>query len=78
MISFSIVPDCSPCNDLPYDPDWEFPEEHLILVKVIGSGALGQIVEAEAIGILALNPQDKSAESFKCRSKIRRSSKAKD
>ncbi|XP_074620045.1 fibroblast growth factor receptor 3-like [Acropora palmata] len=66
------------CNDLPYDPDWEFPEERLILGKVLGSGAFGQVVEAEAIGILALNPRDKSAESFKRRSKIRRSSKAKD
>lgn len=63
---------------MPYDPDWEFPEERLILGKVLGSGAFGQVVEAEAIGILALNPRDKSAESFKRRSKIRRSSKAKD
>lgn len=44
MISFAIVPDRSLCNDLPYDPDWEFPEEHLILGKELGSGALGQIV----------------------------------
>lgn len=81
MISFQIDPDRSlleQCNDLPYDPDWEFPEERLILGKVLGSGAFGQVVEAEAIGILALNPRDKSAESFKRRSKIRRSSKAKD
>ena len=66
------------CNGLPYDPDWEFPEERLILGKVLASGAFGQVVEAEAIDILALNPRDKSAESFKRRSKIRRSSKAKD
>ncbi|XP_015772818.1 PREDICTED: fibroblast growth factor receptor 2-like [Acropora digitifera] len=78
---YQIDPDRSlleQCNDLPYDPDWEFPEERLILGKVLGSGAFGQVVEAEAIGILALNPRDKSAESFKRRSKIRRSSKAKD
>ena len=66
------------CNDLPYDPDWEFPEERLILGNVLGAGAFGQVVKAEAIGILALNPRDKSAESFKRRSKIRRSSRAKD
>ena len=45
---------------------------------MLGSGAFGQVVKAEAIGILALNPRDKSAESFKRRSKIRRSSRAKD
>ena len=66
------------CNDLPYDPDWEFPEERLNLGDVLGAGAFGQVVRAEAIGILALDPRDKSAESFKRRSKIRRSSRAKD
>ena len=63
---------------MPYDPDWEFPEERLILGNILGAGAFGQVVQAEAIGILALNPRDKSAESFKRRSKIRRSSRAKD
>ena len=66
------------CGDLPYDPDWEFPEERLILGDVLGAGAFGQVMKAEAIGILALEPRDKSAESFKRRSKIRRSSRAKD
>ncbi|XP_068702886.1 fibroblast growth factor receptor 4-like isoform X1 [Montipora foliosa] len=78
---YKIDPDRSlleQCNDLPYDPDWEFPEERLILGNVLGAGAFGQVVQAEAIGILALNPRDKSAESFKRRSKIRRSSRAKD
>ena len=78
---FQIDPDRSlleQCNDLPYDPDWEFPEERLILGNILGAGAFGQVVQAEAIGILALNPRDKSAESFRRRSKIRRSSVAKD
>ncbi|KAL9972287.1 hypothetical protein ACROYT_G018570 [Oculina patagonica] len=78
---YQIDPDRSlleQCNDLPYDADWEFPEERLILGDVLGAGAFGQVVRAEAIGILALDPRDKSAESFKRRSKIRRSSRAKD
>ncbi|XP_022807789.1 vascular endothelial growth factor receptor 2-like [Stylophora pistillata] len=78
---YQIEPDRSlleQCGDLPYDPDWEFPEERLILGDVLGAGAFGQVMKAEAIGILALEPRDKSAESFKRRSKIRRSSRAKD
>ncbi|XP_068720655.1 fibroblast growth factor receptor 3-like [Montipora capricornis] len=79
-IFFQIDPDRSlleQCNDLPYDPDWEFPEERLILGNVLDAGAFDQVIQAEAIGILALNPRDKSAESFKRRSKIQRSSRAK-
>lgn len=45
---------------------------------MLGAGAFGQVIKAEAIGILAFEPRDKSAESFKRRSKIRRSSRAKD
>ena len=80
-LCFQIDPDRSlleQCNDLPYDPDWEFPEERLLLGNILGAGAFGQVIRAEAIGILALNPRDKSAESFKRRSKIRRSSRTKD
>ena len=45
---------------------------------MLGAGAFGQVIKAEAIGILAFEPRDKSAESFKRRSKIRRSSRVKD
>lgn len=63
------------CNDLPYDPDWEFPEERLILGEMLGSGAFGQVIKAEAIGITDFNPRDKSVEKVRRRSKmIRRSS----
>ena len=62
-------------NDIPYDPDWEFREDRLILGKALGSGAFGQVVKAEAIGILAFNPRDKTSDAFKRRSKIRRSVK---
>ena len=60
---------------MPYDLDWEFREDRLILGKTIGSGAFGQVVKAEAIGILAFNPRDKTSDAFKRRSKIRRSVK---
>ena len=61
------------CSDLPYDADWEFPEHRLILGEVLGSGAFGQVVKADAIGILALQARDKSREARKRRSKLRRS-----
>ncbi|XP_043233883.1 vascular endothelial growth factor receptor 1-like isoform X2 [Amphibalanus amphitrite] len=36
---------------LPYDAEWEFPKEKLILGRQIGSGAFGRVVKAEAIGL---------------------------
>ena len=49
----------------------------MILGEVLGSGAFGQVVKAEAIGILGFSPRDKSGEAFKRRSKLRRSMRAK-
>ncbi|CAH3197179.1 unnamed protein product [Porites evermanni] len=48
------------CNDLPYDPDFEFPEDKLILGELLGSGAFGKVIKAEAIGINNFSPRDKS------------------
>ncbi|KAM7436017.1 hypothetical protein ABFA07_014162 [Porites harrisoni] len=48
------------CNDLPYDPDFEFPEDKLILGEVLGSGAFGKVIKAEAIGMDDFSPRDKS------------------
>ena len=48
------------CNDLPYDPDFEFPEDKLILGEELGSGAFGKVIKAEAIGIDDFSPRDKS------------------
>ncbi|XP_032242159.2 fibroblast growth factor receptor 4 [Nematostella vectensis] len=73
---YKIDPDRSlleQCNNLPYDLDWEFPEERLILGKVLGQGAFGQVLRAEAIGMDNFNPRDKSADGLKTRSKMRRS-----
>jgi len=50
------------CNNLPYDPIWEFPEDRLTLVEVLGAGAFGQVIKAEAIGIADFSPRDKSVE----------------
>ncbi|XP_013391626.1 vascular endothelial growth factor receptor 1 [Lingula anatina] len=36
---------------LAYDPKWEFPKERLKLGMVIGQGAFGRVVKAEAMGI---------------------------
>lgn len=38
-------------DSLHYDPNWEFPENRLIIGKIIGTGAFGKVVEAQAIGI---------------------------
>ena len=63
---------------MPYDPDWEFREDRLVLSTVIGSGAFGQVVKAEAMGILAFSARDKTDQAFKRRSKLRRSVKARE
>ncbi|EDO44510.1 predicted protein, partial [Nematostella vectensis] len=61
------------CNDLPYDHDFEFPEERLVLGKSLGQGAFGQVLRAEAIGMSAFKPRDKAPEAVKMRDKFRRS-----
>ncbi|XP_067136180.1 vascular endothelial growth factor receptor 1-like isoform X2 [Centruroides vittatus] len=36
---------------LPYDPRWEFPKDRLKLGRILGHGAFGRVVKAEAIGL---------------------------
>lgn len=60
-------------SELPYDPDWEFPRDRLNFLKMIGSGAFGEVWLAEAEGILTLDPRDKTSIAAKRRSKIKRS-----
>lgn len=40
---------------LPYDRKWEFPREKLILGRLLGAGAFGVVLKAEAHGILEEN-----------------------
>ncbi|XP_047126150.1 fibroblast growth factor receptor 4 isoform X3 [Hydra vulgaris] len=56
--------------ELPYDLSWEFPRHRLDFVRVIGSGAFGQVWFAHARGILALCPRDKSASAARQRAKL--------
>ncbi|KAL4230476.1 hypothetical protein ACF0H5_010858 [Mactra antiquata] len=37
---------------IPYDAKWEFPKERLRLGMILGQGAFGRVVKAEAIGIV--------------------------
>ena len=37
--------------ELPMDPDWEFPREHLTLGKTLGEGAFGKVLQAEALNL---------------------------
>lgn len=37
--------------EIPLDPPWEFPREKLTLGKILGEGAFGVVLAAEAIGI---------------------------
>ena len=59
-------------SELPYDPDWEFPEERLLLGEVLDAGNFGQVYVAEAIGIMTFDARNKSPAAFKRRSTIRR------
>ena len=35
--------------ELPLDPDWEFPREQLSLGSILGEGAFGKVVQADAL-----------------------------
>ncbi|KAK3099579.1 hypothetical protein FSP39_006473 [Pinctada imbricata] len=37
---------------IPYDPKWEFPKKRLRQGMVLGQGAFGRVIKAEAIGIV--------------------------
>ena len=62
------------CRNLPYDLDWEFPEERLILGENIGAGAFGSVIKAKAIGMQVFKPRDKTPEAIQLRSRLRRTS----
>ena len=47
-------------GDLPYDFDFEFPRDCLRFVRVLGSGAFGEVSEYQAYRIGRLQPRDKS------------------
>ncbi|XP_077448241.1 platelet-derived growth factor receptor beta-like [Stigmatopora argus] len=38
--------------ELPYDTSWEIPRDNVVLGEVLGSGAFGQVVEANVSGLL--------------------------
>ncbi|CAB3362879.1 Hypothetical predicted protein [Cloeon dipterum] len=50
-IDFNIALD-QQADLLPYNPNYEFPREHLKLGRQLGSGAFGRVVRAEASGPL--------------------------
>ena len=60
-------------NELPYDPDWEFPREKLTFVKMAGRGAICEVWLAEAEGILTFEHRDKTSSASKRSLKGRRS-----
>nr|BAI67804.1 vascular endothelial growth factor receptor [Idiosepius paradoxus] len=45
------IPIVEQTSCLPYDSRWEFPKERLRLGMILGQGAFGRVVKAEAIGI---------------------------
>lgn len=38
--------------ELPMDSDWEFPRGNLVLSEILGEGAFGKVVKAEAMGVI--------------------------
>lgn len=45
------IPIVEQTSCLPYDSRWEFPKERLRLGMILGQGAFGRVVKAEAVGI---------------------------
>ena len=57
--------------ELPYHGEWEFPHNRIDFIKVIGTGAFGEVWIARAKGIGALKPTDKSLYASRRRSRLR-------
>ena len=57
------------CDKLPYDSDWEFPREKLNFIRLIGSGAFGEVWLAKAEGILDMDPRNKTKDASESRLK---------
>ena len=64
------------CNDLRYDPDFEFPDDKLILGELLGKGAFWKVIKTEAIGINNSSPRDKSQKKSQRRPKMFRQHRA--
>ncbi|XP_057296433.1 uncharacterized protein LOC130625370 isoform X2 [Hydractinia symbiolongicarpus] len=52
------------CNNLSYDPKFEFPRNNISLLRVLGEGAFGQVWMASAHGIEWLRPRRKNKGSI--------------
>ena len=37
--------------EVPYDEAWEVDRSHLVMSEILGEGAFGRVVRAEAIGL---------------------------
>ena len=59
------------CEQLTYDPDFEFPRERINLIRELGSGAFGEVWLALAEGILALDATKGTGEASKRRRKMK-------
>ena len=57
-------------GDLPYDFDFEFPRNRLRFVRVLGSGAFGEVAEHQAFQIGQLQPRNKLLAAQNKRKKI--------
>ncbi|KAJ8247128.1 hypothetical protein GJAV_G00259070 [Gymnothorax javanicus] len=44
--------------ELPFDPDWDFNRESLVLGKRLGEGCFGQVVMAKAYGLNKSHPEE--------------------